>query len=284
MFALTPGRPVAIEKGVWRVLALNPGMMSGPGTNSYLVEDPAGLTVIDPGPADDRHIANLMAAADDLGLPIHSILCTHTHKDHSPGAALLKAATGARVSGPGTVDDALQDESWAPDTTLCDNDVIMLGERQILVVATPGHVSNHLCYLLQPEGLLFSGDHIINGSTVVIAPPSGSMSAYLASLRRLQTLLVSVIAPGHGDLIANPQEAVAATIAHRLRREDKVLDALAAAGASATPAQLVTAVYEDVPAFLHPIAEFSLHAHLIKLVEDGRVTEDGVKQFTLGHG
>ena len=118
--------------------------------------------------------------------------------------------------------------------------------------------------------MLFSGDHLINGSTVVIAPPSGSMSAYLASLRRLQPMGVRTIAPGHGDLIVDPANAIAATIAHRLKREDRVLDALAEASEPTSPSDLVPAVYEDVPTFLHGVATFSLEAHLIRLVEERR--------------
>ena len=283
MFALTPGRAVAIASGVWRVLALNPGMMSGPGTNSYLIADQHGLMLLDPGPADDRHLDNLEAAARELDAPIHSILCSHTHRDHSPGAALFrKRQPDVQVLGPAPLDDNLQDDSWRPDRILSDGEVLELDEqRRLKVVSTPGHVSNHLCYLLEPDAMLFSGDHLINGSTVVIAPPSGSMSAYLASLRRLQPMGVRTIAPGHGDLIVDPANAIAATIAHRLKREDRVLDALAEASEPTSPSDLVPAVYEDVPAFLHPIAEFSLHAHLIKLVEDGRVTEGPERHYRI---
>lgn len=283
MFALTPGKAVPILPRVWRVLALNPGMMSGPGTNSYLIEGTSGLMLLDPGPADDRHLDNVEAAASEIGLPIDTVLCTHTHRDHSPGAALFaKRHPDVRLMGPAPLDDQLQDETWQPDQILKDGDILPLAhERQLRVIATPGHVSNHLCFLLEPDGMLFSGDHLINGSTVVIAPPSGSMSHYLQSLRNLQPLRIETIAPGHGDLISAPADAIASTIAHRLKREDRVLDALQDSTEAVTPGDLVKAVYEDVPPFLHPIAEFSLHAHLIKLVEDGRAVEVAERQYQL---
>ena len=175
MFALTPGQPVEIANGVWRLLALNPGMMSGPGTNTYLIQGAEGLLVLDPGPDDPRHLANIEAAARQLALPIRDVLVTHTHRDHSPASHTLHEHTGATLLGPEKVHDNLQDDRWQAQRELHDGDVVELGERQLQVIATPGHVSNHLCYLLDSEGMLFSGDHLINGSTVVIAPPSGSI-------------------------------------------------------------------------------------------------------------
>ncbi|MDF1780413.1 MAG: MBL fold metallo-hydrolase [Alcanivoracaceae bacterium] len=268
MFALTPGQPVQIAEGVWRLLALNPGMMSGPGTNTYLIRYLDGLIVLDPGPEDPRHVINIEVAAQQLSLPVKKILVTHTHRDHSPAAHALHAQTGAPLCGPGTIDDNLQDERWHPHEQLADGDKIELGHSTLTVISTPGHVGNHLCYLLESEGMLFSGDHLINGSTVVIAPPSGSMSAYLKSLEKLLPFDIHVIAPGHGDLIHQPKQAVEQTISHRLKREHKVRTALSERPNSSA-SELVKVVYDDTPAFLHPIAEFSLLAHLIKLCEDG---------------
>lgn len=279
MFALTPGQPVKIAAGVWRLLALNPGMMSGPGTNTYLLERPDGLVVLDPGPDDSRHLANIEAAARQLDLPIRDILVTHTHRDHSPAAHALHTHTGAPLLGPEVVHDNLQDERWQAHRELHDGDVVPLGDTQLRVIATPGHVSNHLCYLLESEGMLFSGDHLINGSTVVIAPPSGSMNAYLHSLEKLLQYDLHVIAPGHGDLIHQPHQAIEQTISHRLKREHKVRTCLADLPGSSA-AELVKRVYDDTPPFLHPIAEYSLLAHLIKLCEDGVAAEqDG--RYTL---
>jgi glyoxylase-like metal-dependent hydrolase (beta-lactamase superfamily II) len=279
MFALTPGQPVEIGEGIWRLLALNPGMMSGPGTNTYLLADGDDLAVLDPGPADSRHVDNILRAAETLGRRLSRVLVTHTHRDHSPGAALLRPWLGDQVLGPVQLDDPLQDDTWVPEQVLADGDRLDFGGLCLRVIATPGHVSNHLCYLEEHSGLLFSGDHLINGSTVVIAPPSGSMSAYLQSLRKLLAEPVKVIAPGHGDLIRDPVRTIEATIGHRLTREEKVFQALLARPSS-LPTELVTEVYSDVPAFLHGIATFSLEAHLIKLVEDRRAQRSDEGRYT----
>ena len=269
MASLIPGQATPIGPYAWRVLARNPGMMTGPGTNSYLYGKES-LTVIDPGPEDHDHLQALLHAARDLGKPIRQVIVTHTHRDHSPGALALVAATGARCLGPFVPDDGLQDESWQADTLLADGDRVECGGVTLEVIETPGHVSNHLCFLTD-EGLLFTGDHLIQGSTVVIAPPSGSMGAYFASLRKLQGRGITMMAPGHGDVIAEPETALSQTLAHRQKREDKVLHCL---NEDALPlGQLVKAVYDDVPAFLHGVAEFSLLAHLIKLAEDGKARQ-----------
>ena len=182
----------------------------------------------------------------------------------------MVAATGARCLGPAVPDDGLQDESWQADRLLAEGDRVDCGGVSLQVIETPGHVGNHLCYLSE-DGLLFTGDHLIQGSTVVIAPPSGSMQAYFASLRKLQQRGITRMAPGHGDLISDPEETLTHTLAHRQKREDKVLDALL--GDPQTLAVLVKVVYDDVPEFLHGVAQFSLQAHLIKLAEDGKAEE-----------
>lgn len=273
MSALIPGKPTTIAPGAWRLLALNPGMMTGPGTNTYLVGE-SELAVIDPGPADERHQENILGAAETIGAPIRRVLVTHTHRDHSPGAALLARELDLQVIGPDIPDDGLQDDSFRPDRIITDGDQVQVGDLGLRAIATPGHVSNHFCYLLEREKLLFTGDHLIHGSTVVIAPPSGSMSAYIESLRRLLDEPIAVMAPGHGDLIRDPMGTLEKTIAHRLDREYKVSAALQENPGS-TASDLVTVVYSDVPAFLHNIATMSLEAHLIKLVEDGRAKVNG---------
>ncbi|MCU5783272.1 metallo-beta-lactamase family protein [Alcanivorax balearicus MACL04] len=267
MAALIPGQPTAIATNAWRVLGRNPGMMTGPGTNSYLVGGRA-LTVIDPGPTDPEHTRALLAAAEELGRPIERIIVTHTHRDHSPGAHDLAAATGAVLEGPWVPDDGLQDTTWEPGRELKDGDTVDCGGLTLEVIATPGHVGNHLCYLLKEEALLFTGDHLIQGSTVVIAPPSGSMSAYLSSLDKLRQWEIKRMAPGHGDVIDEPLALVDHTIKHRLEREKKVFAALT--GEATSVPDLVKRVYDDVPEFLHGVACLSLEAHLIKLHEDGR--------------
>lgn len=269
MASLIPGQLTPIGDHAWRVLARNPGMMTGPGTNSYLFGKDS-LTVIDPGPEDQEHLQALLQAARTLGKPIDQVIVTHTHRDHSPGALALVAATGARCQGPSVPDDGLQDESWQSDRLLAEGDQVDCGGVSLQVIETPGHVGNHLCYLSE-DGLLFTGDHLIQGSTVVIAPPSGSMQAYFASLRKLQQRGITLMAPGHGDVISDPEETLSHTLAHRQKREDKVMDALS--GDPQALGVLVKAVYDDVPEFLHGVAQFSLQAHLIKLAEDGKAAE-----------
>ena len=269
MASLIPGQLTPIGDHAWRVLARNPGMMTGPGTNSYLFGKDS-LTVIDPGPEDQEHLQALLQAARTLGKPIEQIVVTHTHRDHSPGALALVAATGARCLGPSVPDDGLQDESWQSDRLLAEGDRVDCGGVSLQVIETPGHVGNHLCYL-SDDGMLFTGDHLIQGSTVVIAPPSGSMQAYFASLRKLQQRGITMMAPGHGDVISDPEETLSHTLAHRQKREDKVLDALS--GNPQALGVLVKAVYDDVPEFLHGVAQLSLQAHLIKLAEDGKAEE-----------
>lgn len=266
MAALIPGKPTPIGEHAWRVLGRNPGMMTGPGTNSYLFGRDS-LTVIDPGPEDAEHLKALLDAASSIGKPITQVIVTHTHRDHSPGAVALVAATGARCLGPTAPDDGLQDTAWHPDVVLQEGDHVDCGGVSLKVYETPGHVSNHLCYL-SDDGLMFTGDHLIQGSTVVIAPPSGSMQAYFQSLRKLQGQGIKQMAPGHGDVIQDPENTISQTLTHRQQREDKVLQALTTQAQSLDA--LVKMVYDDVPEFLHGVARFSLLAHLIKLEEDSK--------------
>jgi glyoxylase-like metal-dependent hydrolase (beta-lactamase superfamily II) len=241
--------------------------MTGPGTNSYVVGAGGQWAVIDPGPADPRHIHALVDAARGI---IGCILVTHTHSDHSPGAAPLKSATGASLLGRTTPHPHWQDTTFAPDRELRHQDRVSVAPGVTLrVIHTPGHASNHLCFLLEEESILFTGDHIIQGSTVVINPPDGDMAAYISSLESLLREPPHHLAPGHGTLMSNPREAIAGLIKHRLRREAKVLAALP----RATPADLPTLVrraYNDVPEQLHSLAQRSLLAHLLKLEAEGR--------------
>jgi glyoxylase-like metal-dependent hydrolase (beta-lactamase superfamily II)/8-oxo-dGTP pyrophosphatase MutT (NUDIX family) len=266
---LQPGRVVRLSPRVLRVTAPNPGPMTGPGTNSYLVGDASTgrWTVIDPGPAIDVHVQALIDAAS-LGR-IERILVTHTHRDHSPAAASLAAATGAPVWGRVAAHPEWQDGTFAPQHQPQHGQRIVLGEGCTLrVLHTPGHASNHLCYLLEEEKLLFTGDHVMQGSTVVINPPDGDMAAYLGALEALLAEPLDWLAPGHGFLVAEPHAVLRALIAHRLQREAKVLAALQA---TAEPVQaLLPRVYGDVPTALHGVAARSLLAHLLKLQADGR--------------
>lgn len=271
---LTPGKAVFLSDRVARLLAPNPSVFTGPGTNSYLIRQGDSIVVVDPGPADSTHLAAIMQAADTLGGQIRHVLCTHTHEDHSPGATLLAARTGARLFGNRAPDDGYNDTTFAPDVVPRDNEQLDLDGIGLRVIATPGHVSNHLCFLLEEERLLFTGDHLIQGSTVVIVPPEGSMRDYLASLARLQHLPLTAIAPGHGDVMDNPEHIITATTRHRLAREAKALRAVRERG-RATLNELLPRVYDDVPPFMHAIARLSLEAHMIKLYEEGVISRDG---------
>ncbi|HXF46696.1 MAG TPA: MBL fold metallo-hydrolase [Burkholderiaceae bacterium] len=271
---LVPGRLVRLSPRVYRVTAPNGNLMTGPGTNTYFVGDPQGRTwaVIDPGPDDADHLAAILAGAPG---PISRIFVTHTHKDHSPLARELKARTGAQLAGMRPLHTQWQDAGFAPDVTLRDGERIVLGAHTTLrVIHTPGHASNHLCYLLEEEKTLFTGDHVMQGSTVVINPPDGDMAAYLASLRALLAEDLEWLAPGHGFLIARPHEAIERLIAHRAAREARVLRALAGRpGASVD--ELLAEVYAETPAPLLPVARRSLTAHLLKLAAEGRAREEG---------
>ncbi|MFN3587224.1 MAG: MBL fold metallo-hydrolase [Moraxellaceae bacterium] len=267
---LVAGKAVPLSPRVTRVLAPNPGFMTGAGTNSYLLGQ-RDITVLDPGPADDAHVAALLAAAEALGGRIRRIVVTHTHQDHAPAALALQAATGAELLGQSPLPGDPAQALIRMDRELADGDVIAGDGYTLRALHTPGHVGNHLCYRLEEEALLFSGDHLINGSTVVIIPPSGSMADYLRSLEKLAQQDIAVIAPGHGDLIENAQAVIQFTIHHRLAREAKVLAKLHATAQSLE--QLTPQVYDDVNPALHPVARYSLHAHLIKLRDEGKAME-----------
>jgi glyoxylase-like metal-dependent hydrolase (beta-lactamase superfamily II)/8-oxo-dGTP pyrophosphatase MutT (NUDIX family) len=263
------GAVVQLTPRLRRITAPNPGLMTGPGTNTYLIGDGDDLIVIDPGPALDTHVETLMQVTQGR---IRAILVTHTHPDHSPAATLLKAKTGAPLYGLAPPAGARQDQTFVPDFVVSHGARLPLGGCVLRVLHTPGHASNQVCYLLEEEGILFTGDHIMQGSTVVIDPPDGNMDAYLASLYTIQTLELSWLAPGHGFLMDQPQAAIGRLIAHRLRREGKILDQLRRIGPASID-QLLPAVYDDVPPDRHWLAQRSLLAHLQKLRGDDLARE-----------
>jgi glyoxylase-like metal-dependent hydrolase (beta-lactamase superfamily II) len=273
--SLTSGQLDEIAPGVRRLVARNPGFMTGPGTNTYLLGTQR-CAVIDPGPHDPVHIERILEAA---GGRVSAILATHTHPDHSPAVAALAQSTGAEVLGRGAPVHGRQDATFAPTRVLNDGDVVRVDDLALRAIHTPGHASNHLCYLLEGAGMLFSGDHVMQGSTVVIGPPDGDMQLYLQSLARLQREPVTRIAPGHGTVIEDAQSEVARLIAHRLQREAKVVERLRRAG-RATIDVLVASVYDDVDPRLHPVAKGSLLAHLLKLEADGRAARDDAADAT----
>jgi glyoxylase-like metal-dependent hydrolase (beta-lactamase superfamily II) len=254
-----------LRPGIRRLVAPNPSMMTGPGTNTYLLGE-SRVAVIDPGPAIKSHIENIIERA---GAPVRWILVTHTHPDHSPGASLLAQLTGAELIGRPAPEGSQQDATFSPDFFLGDAERLETSEFVIEGVHTPGHASNHVCYLHTGSNWLFTGDHVIDGSTVVINPPDGNMKQYIDSLRRVRDLECAALAPGHGDVITDPERAIDWIIDHRLERENKVAAALSA-NPGLTTRELVPHVYRDVDKRLHGLAERSLLAHLEKLLEERR--------------
>ncbi len=265
-YDLLPGALRRLDRHVARLIAPNPGVMTGPGTNTYLLGE-RELAVIDPGPQDAAHLRAIVEAGAGR---IRWILCSHTHIDHASAAAALKEATGATIAAMPAPPTA-HDVKLVLDRALADGDSVRLEGLSLRALFTPGHASNHVCFLLEQTGMLFTGDHIMQGSTVVIWPPDGNMRAYLKSLRRLLAIEIEILAPGHGYLIGHPHAEVERLIRHRQARESKVRQALLDAGGTATLDALLPHVYDDVANALHPIASRSLQAHLEKLVEDGEV-------------
>ena len=278
--------PVPLLKNVQRLTAPNPGVMTGPGTNSYLMGDPAtGYIAIDPGPADSAHLERLWRAA---GGDIRAIVCTHSHPDHSPGAAPLQAMVVAHgrarppILGLPSRPTARANSQFTPDRALQDGELLTLigqgleGEitHTLQAVHTPGHAANHVCLLLREDGLLFSGDHILNGSTTVVDPPDGNMADYLDSLDRLDALCaehgVDFILPAHGYVLGEARTAIARLKAHRLAREAKVLAAMQAKPDGSLE-DWVRLAYDDVPERIWPVAQRSLLAHIerIRMLEPG---------------
>ena len=255
---------------VRRITAGNSSVFTGPGTNTYLVGKEE-ITVIDPGPAMPEHIENIAKACGD---DIKQILVTHTHPDHSPGAKLLHQRTAAPVMGMYALHKQTQDKTFKANKVLEDGDEIREIEYTLKAIHTPGHASNHLCYLLEEEKMIFTGDHIMEGSTVVIGPPDGNMKHYIESLEKLKQFDISLIAPGHGNLMKDPKNVVDWIVSHRMFREKKVIDALTEFS-KADLDQLVEKVYDDVDERLHGIARASLLAHLNKLIEEDKAVNKG---------
>ncbi len=275
-----PTRPVRLLKNVQRLTAPNPGFMTGPGTNSYIVGDPAtGHVVIDPGPADAEHIERLWRAA---GGHIQAIVCTHSHPDHSPGArplqALCTAQTGRTpaILGLSSAPTSRANSRFTPDKELQNGELITLANQAsdaylthtLKAIHTPGHAANHVCLVLLEDGLLFSGDHILNGSTTVIDPPDGNMNDYLDSLDTLALACtehdIGFILPAHGYVLGHAPQAIAHLKAHRLKREAKVVAALQALPDGSVQ-DWVRHAYGDVPERLWPVAERSLLAHVQRI-------------------
>ena len=269
---IVPGEPVEVAAGVVRLTAPNPGMMTGPGTNTYILGHER-FTVLDPGPANGAHIERILELTGGV---VDQVVVTHTHMDHSPAVAQLKARTGCRVFGWPAPEGAGQDQGFTADDQPEHEDLIVTEAGVLKVLHTPGHASNHLCYLLLDQELLFSGDHIMQGSTVVINPPDGDMKAYIDSMYDLLAEPVRFIAPAHGFLMGQPAAVMDYLITHRLSREHKVWRALEAL-APVSLKDLTARAYDDVPAAIHGLAARSALAHLLKLEAEHRAfVDDGL--------
>lgn len=266
------GKPVRVSERVRRITADNIGPMTGLGTNTYLIGE-EHIAVVDPGPDDPQHVEAILEACGDR---LRWVIVTHTHPDHSPAAAALAARTGARVLGnPLPDDDGYQDETFNSQGQFAHNERVGTDEFTLRTIHTPGHVDNHFCFLVEEDGLLLTGDHIMQGSTVVIIPPHGDMHAYIESLRTLLTYPLRALAPGHGTIIDSPVNEIEGLIAHRLGREAKALEVLCAEGRG-TLETLLPLVYDDIESRLHVLARHSLLAHLIKLEKDGHAIREGL--------
>lgn len=268
---------------VSRVLCENPSPYTYTGTGTYIVGSATDAAIIDPGPAMTSHGEALLDALGNKRLT--HILVTHTHVDHSPLANWLKQQTGATIYGYGAHGDGRRggltgedveegaDKSFVPDEKLKDGDTLAGDSWSIQAVHTPGHTSNHLCFLLREENILFVGDHIMGWATTVISPPDGDMQDYIKSLRKVAALEPRQLAPTHGPWVENPNRFIRGIITHRKMREGQILKHLNDAPQTIT--DLVARMYKDVDKRLHPAASRSVLAHLIAMVDDNRVTCSG---------
>ena len=274
-------RAEEVAPGVRRILAGNPSPFTFEGTETYLVGT-GEIAVIDPGPDDPRHVDAILAAVG--GGRVSAILCTHTHRDHSPASRVLAEATGAPIIGcaplaisdDGPRADAAFDFDYAPDRVLKDGDTLEGEGWRLAAVATPGHTSNHLCFAF--GDILFTGDHVMGWSTTVIAPPDGDMADYMASLDMLLARDDRLYFPAHGPAVEKPRAHVRALITHRRMREKQILERLGQ-GIGRIPAMVET-MYRAVDPRLHPAAGRSVLAHLIDLERRGLVSREG-EEWTL---
>ena len=271
------GDAVSVAPNVVRVTADNPSPYTFHGTNSYIVGENT-LAVIDPGPDNPGHLQALLAAID--GRPVSHIFVSHTHRDHSPLAAALKAATGAEIlaQGPHRAARPLRigevnpfgessDYAFAPDRALADDDVVQGDGFAVRAIYTPGHCANHTAFALEGTGLLFSADHVMAFATTVVAPPDGSMTDFMRSLDRLLQREDRLYLPGHGGNVDNPHRFVRGLKAHRKMRERAILERFTTGDRSIK--EVVAAIYRDTDPRLHGAAALSVFAHVEDLVGRG---------------
>ena len=270
------GEAVQVSPRITRVVARNPGPFTFTGSGTYLVGEERGCVVIDPGPEDADHTEAVLKGAPG---PILAILVTHTHRDHCGGAAALRAATGAPAlafgahpSSPRDASPALDegaDHGFAPDRELEDGEAVEAPGARLTAIHTPGHIANHLCFVLEEENALFTGDHVMGWATTVVAPPDGAMGAYMASLDRVAALEPSILYPTHGAPVADPLPFLAAVRAHREARDAAILEALRVGPLDAPG--IVGLVYDGLDPALRPAAALNVQAHLAEHERTGAV-------------
>jgi len=256
---------MSLPEGVSVILAPNPSLMTGAGTNTYLVAGADGCVVIDPGPEIESHLVAVADAARAQG-GARALLVTHGHPDHVEGAARLRELTGAPVVAWS------REGSPSADETLADDATFSLGDRRLRALRSPGHRYDHLCFLLEGEGTIFAGDLVAGAGTVVIAPPEGDLDDYLTSLRRLLTLEphdLRQLAPGHGPTREDSRALLEGYIAHREQRERQLIAALGDDDEALLVPELVGRIYTDVATELWPVAAYSTLAGLLKLERQG---------------
>ena len=267
-----------LEPGIARLLAPNPSAFTFTGTQTYLVGE-AEVAIIDPGPDIAEHIDALVHATDRR--PVVAIMCTHTHRDHSPAAWSVADLTGAPIIGcaplaleeVGPRADAAFDGDYRPDLVLEDGEFVLVDGRKLTAVATPGHTSNHLCFADEPSGALFTGDHVMGWSTTVVVPPDGDMADYMASLVKLKTREDRIFYPAHGPAVTKPAQLLRGMLGHRMQRERQILKIV-----GAHPADIPTIVAQAYPGLdrrLVVAAGGSVWAHLLDLERRGLVVREG---------
>lgn len=274
------GRIDRVSPLIRRVVARNPSYFTFHGTGTYIVGH-GQVAVIDPGPLDRDHLDALLYAVD--GEEVSHILVTHTHQDHSPAAAPLKAATGAPTyaygpHGSGKIERGVQveeggDMDFAPDRLVRDGDVLEGEGWTIECVYTPGHTSNHMCFALRDEKALFSGDHVMGWSTTIVSPPDGDMTDYMHSLRKLLARDDEILWPTHGPPITDPKEHLRALIAHREARSEQIRECLRQGVRRID--EMVPRMYHDIDPALHPAAARSVFAHIHEMIDRGEIEHDG---------
>ncbi|WP_343528660.1 MBL fold metallo-hydrolase [Sphingomonas sp.] len=273
------GIPIQLEPLVTRILAPNPSPFTYTGTQTHIVGS-RDVALIDPGPDDPAHLDALLRVIADR--PVVAILITHHHRDHSPASRPLAQATGAPIIGAapfapdyeGGRSDSAFDRDYAPDRVLAEGEGVRGEGWSLWALATPGHTSNHLAFVLPETRALFSGDHVMGWSTSIVSPPDGDMGAYMASLEKLMARDDRIYYPGHGEAVENPQRLVRGMLGHRKQREGQIVRLLAA-GEPLRVSDMTMRMYVGLDPRLIPAAERSVLAHLYDLRTRGMVREEG---------